>query len=243
MELIVKKKHKVIFTVSVVVNVMLISILGAVFLKLGGLSFITALAGTDEGSYEDNPYYQERTNLFEEIEIPKGQTIFIGDSITQRGLWDELLPESTINNRGINSDTTIGVLNRLDDIIESKPEEVFIMIGVNDLFENKTVEEILGNYQGILKRFKSESPNTIIYIQSVLPVNNEVYGDAIDNEDVKQLNSKLKDLAASSGNKFIDVYSQVSNDDQLEEGLTIDGIHLNGKGYDVWKEVLKDNGI
>ena len=46
------------------------------------------------------------------------------------------------------------------------------MIGINDLNEQKSVKT-KANYAEILERIHKESPDTKVYIQSVLPVNNK----------------------------------------------------------------------
>ena len=39
-----------------------------------------------------------------------------------------------VRNRGISGDVTDGVLLRLGELIKYKPTSIFIMIGINDLF-------------------------------------------------------------------------------------------------------------
>ena len=47
------------------------------------------------------------------------------------------------------------------------------MIGVNDLSKGKSKAYILNNYQKIIDEILSDRPETRIYIQSNLPVNDE----------------------------------------------------------------------
>ena len=44
----------------------------------------------------------------------------------------------TLVNRGISGDFTNGVLARLEEITHYKPKAIFLLIGVNDLFEDNT---------------------------------------------------------------------------------------------------------
>jgi lysophospholipase L1-like esterase len=57
----------------------------------------------------------------------------LGDSLTEWGNWHELVPEHRIINRGIAGDTSSGVLDRLQEVIERRPKVVFVMIGTNDI--------------------------------------------------------------------------------------------------------------
>src|SRR3954464_460041 len=62
-------------------------------------------------------YWRERTSLFRVIG-QKAEVVMIGDSLTDGGEWAELFPQQDIVNRGIDSDTTHGVLARLDTLLK-----------------------------------------------------------------------------------------------------------------------------
>ena len=51
----------------------------------------------------------------------KPDVVMIGDSLTDGAEWREIFPDQKIVNRGIDSDTTDGVLARLDEIVSIKP--------------------------------------------------------------------------------------------------------------------------
>ncbi len=75
-----------------------------------------------------------------------------------------------MKNRGISGDVTAGVLNRLAEIYYYKPKKVFIKIGINDLFHNElTPEYIANNIKLIVDKIHLESPQTKIYVQTILP--------------------------------------------------------------------------
>ena len=75
--------------------------------------------------------YERWTSQFEHLEIQAGDVVFLGDSITEGGAWDELFPGVPVRNRGIGGDTTSGVLDRLDQITRGRPAKVFLKIGTN----------------------------------------------------------------------------------------------------------------
>lgn len=237
---ILRKTTRVIFIISLAVNLLGILIAGFIFYKVGGVSYVSAKLD-DTHVYDENPYYVERTELFNGVGVKENSTIFIGDSITQRGLWDELLPNSNIINRGINSDTTEGVKNRLNEIVDSNPERVFLMIGVNDLYAGLPLNETISNYEEILKQIKTGTPDTEVYVQSVLPLNYEMYsaGDKIKNETIQELNKSLKYLSEEHGYTYVNLYSLFETEGQLNKQYSYDGIHLNGEGYNVWGETIK----
>lgn len=235
------RKLKFIFIVSLAINFIGLSVGLVLFYKAGGVNYVYSKMNNEKPTYLDNVYYKERMSVFEDMEVEKGQVIFIGDSITHQGLWNELIPNSNIINRGIGSDTTEGVKHRLEDVVNSKPSKIFMLIGINDLYEDRTIDGIKKNYVKILSEIQKNTPETKVYLQSVLPVNNEVYGDAISNKDVLSLNKELQSVAKDFNYEYIDIYSKLSKDDQLVKDLTVDGIHLNSSGYKVWRDIIQEH--
>lgn len=168
------------------------------------------------------------------------ETVFLGDSITFREDWNVLFGVSDIANAGVAGDTTDDIFARLDSAIGSKPQKLFLMIGANDLLRGKDVSSVASNYEKILNKIKSESPDTIIYIQSVLPVNNNIskYG-IVDSQKIIDLNGKLRSMA--DGNKvfFINLYPYFCGADNiLYARYASDGLHPNSHGYAVWKNLI-----
>lgn len=218
---------KRLFWLSFIANILLIVVLSTVLVKSGLLTNYFS-----NGSIMVNPKYEQRISLFEKIE-KDGQIVFLGDSITERGLWSEFFPESSIANRGIESDTTEGVLKRIDDISKSKPEKLFIMIGVNDLIFDVPLEETIDNYSDIIESIKSQSPETEIFTQSVLPVEEGSYG--INNDAIDILNEEILILSNSNEVEYIDLNSIFKNNsNHLKDEYSEDGLHLNGNAYEVW---------
>ena len=186
-------------------------------------------------------YYIEKQTLFDNLPQSDNTIYFLGDSLTDGCEWNELLSNPKIKNRGINGDTTQGILNRLNKITQSKPQKIFIMIGINDLLNNIETTKILDNYQKIIANIKYNSPKTKIYIESILPMNFEIDKTRrpIANQNISDFNNNLKNFADNSNIFYIDLYSKFLNSaNQLDEKYTLDGIHLNGQGYLIWKNEI-----
>ena len=81
-------------------------------------------------------FYHKRIDEFKNNPIGSGKIVFLGNSITEAGGdWNKrFVSANKIVNRGISGDITEGVLSRLDEIIHYKPIAVFILIGINDIF-------------------------------------------------------------------------------------------------------------
>ncbi|VBB08968.1 Hypothetical protein LUCI_4254 [Lucifera butyrica] len=168
--------------------------------------------------------------------------VFLGDSITDEGDWSALFPNSPVENRGIGGDTTLGVLNRLDEVIALKPSQIFLMIGTNDLCFGRSLPDIVTNYRRILTRFQTELPQTQVYIQSVLPFNDTIFPSRLlrTNDNIRKLNKDIKQLARQYDYPYINLVPAFSGPDgRLPARYTSDGLHLSDAGYRVWRGQIK----
>ncbi len=238
-----KDKIIIFLFTSYLFNILLLVLLALLIARSYGLVYkikqkLLIKFKKNNNSY--SAYYLHKKSHFEILPKNKNSVIFLGDSITDEGEWTELLDNSNIKNRGISGDTTDGVLNRLDEIFKSQPQKVFIMIGINDLMSNKSINQTLTDYKHILSSIQNQIPNTEVFIQSVLPVNNKITRYWQNNNNVFKLNQKLEELAKEFQNQYIDLFSHLSDsENQLDAQYTLDGLHLNGQGYLVWKEVIE----
>ena len=211
--------------------------------------FIAFVSRAQNRTYDTLPYvpdyYAKRLALFKSEPIVENKIIFIGNSITQFGNWKKLLNDSSVINRGIAGDITFGVLNRLDETIARKPAKLFIKIGINDISKNIPDQVIVENILSIVRKVKTNSPRTQVFVQSVLPTNQkakEEYPDAVGkNDHVVNVNTLLMKHAKRNGYTFVDLYAIFHDDDgNLNAGYAVDGIHLTEVAYQRWIELLKD---
>ena len=201
------------------------------------------LFAQDSAKPEFSTYYYQKKSLFESLPDTKREIIFLGNSITDGGEWAELFKNEKIKNRGISGDITDGVLYRLDEVVSSKPDKIFIMIGINDLARGKTPDYVLVNYSKILAKIKETTPGTEVYIQSVLPVNDE-FGMFVNHtnksKEIIEVNKGLKKMAVNFEYTFIDLTNTFSDSKgKLKKEFSNDGLHLMGEAYLAWKSVIK----
>jgi lysophospholipase L1-like esterase len=191
------------------------------------------------------PIYYHRKSHFDLLPDTENEIVFLGDSLTENCRWAELFENAKVKNRGIGGDRTNGILQRLDEVVSSTPEKVFLMIGINDLYDGFDIQEIVLNYSRIIQKISQSSSDTKIYVQSLLPINEQLlsryYPDSkIKVKNIHKLNNNLKDLCRQFDLTYVDLYPLfVANGDQLNENLTLDGLHLNGKGYWIWKSAIE----
>lgn len=192
--------------------------------------------------YEDfshNPFYTHRLNQFEFLAIKPGDIVFLGDSLTNEGEWSELLSIS-IKNRAISGDTTAGLLQRLDAILQATPHKVFLMIGINDLIRGVSVEQLVQNYATLLTRFHTQSPSTQVYIQSLLPLGDRCYRQELQ-ANVLAVNQQLFALAETFSCTYINLFPHFTNQlGSLDSQYSQDDLHLNGIAYDRWRQLIRE---
>lgn len=187
--------------------------------------------------------YHPRVALMKTFHHSEKDIVFLGNSITFWGEWQQLLRNSHIRNRGIPGDTSYGVLDRLDEVTEGKPAKVFLMIGINDLARNTPANVVINNCRRIVAGIKAKSPATRMYVQTMLPTNdsfkklpNHCNKDGL----IREVNIGLAVLANEEGATFIDLYSHFADPaGKLKKELTWDGVHLTAEGYLLWAEILK----
>ena len=197
-------------------------------------------------------FYYKKIAEFEKSPVGYNKIVFLGNSITQ-GLrhYTNVFNRDDIVNRGISGDYTEGVLARLQEIIYYKPKAVFLLIGLNDFFDdnsnrpNRTPNYVSNNIIRIAKTIKQRSPKTKVYIQTIMPINNQQYledkpyvqflwpesSPSVNN----QINETNQRIISNKNFDIIDLHSAfLSNDSQLDTKYSADGVHLNELGYKNW---------
>lgn len=179
--------------------------------------------------------------------VNKNTIVFLGNSITQVGKWQVLLPDKKVINKGISGDVTKGVLARIEDCLSAKPEKIFVMIGINDLKIGLAVDSITIGQTKIIKQIKKLSPQTRIYMQSTLPVNESMLANIykrLNNEAINQMNAALKLVCKQQKVGYLDVHSTLTDQNgQLKQALSTDGLHLKPEAYVIWVNYLKTNKL
>ena len=178
------------------------------------------------------------------LPISENDIVFLGNSITDGGEFSELLGMNNIKNRGITSDVISGVEQRLDQVLRGKPKKIFLLIGINDISHKLSAEQIASNYERLVDRIISGSPQTKLYLQSIMPINNDFkrYKNLFGTEKViVETNALIKKIATEKGVAFIDLTNTLADETtgKLKVEFTNDGLHLTGNGYKAWVEKIR----
>lgn len=192
-------------------------------------------------------YYDQKLSMFEIMPDQAGETVWMGDSITDGGEWSELFPLQKTLNRGISSDNTFGILFRLAEVTKRKPKKIFLLIGINDIARNIPDSVILRNYQKIITGIQQQTPRSRLYIQSILPTNDN-FSDFKNHQhktaQIMAVNSALQKMCNGKKIVYVDLYNQFTDvAGKLDTRYTNDGLHLTGEGYKKWKQVLLEKKL
>jgi len=180
----------------------------------------------------DAASYVHRQTLFERLPVHGRPIVFLGDSLTAGCEWGEFYVGAL--NRGIGGDTSAGVIDRLSTITQYHPRAIFLMIGINDLVNLKaTPAQTATNIGTILSRIRQASPDTAIFLESLLP-----RGDTRGAIFAREVNQRIRLLADGKTVTYIDLYPAFLDRTVLNPKFTSDGGHLNGEGYELWKKMI-----
>lgn len=208
--------------------------------------FVALLVATTGNAQERtySTFYHQRATLFEELPVTSDDIIFLGNSITNGGEWSELFNNKHVKNRGISGDVCMGVYDRLDAVLRGKPAKIFLLAGINDVSRGTPADTIVLRIGAITQKIKQDSPKTKLYLQSILPVTDhyKMFGGHTSRwQVIKKINEGLIRLADQEKVTYIDLYSHFVDEKtgKMNIEYTNDGLHLLGKGYLKWVEIVK----
>jgi lysophospholipase L1-like esterase len=210
-----------------------------------------ALPASDEGLPGDGPirrldwfvrlWLERRTAWSRTVEQDRGAVVFLGDSITQGwgGGLGAAFPGMKVANRGIDGDTSRGVLIRLaDDVIAVRPSAVVLLIGTNDLSLGATPETVAGNVRLILGALKQHDPRVPIILNQVFP------SSAAKNrpsDGIKALNALLRAAVKNDSQVTLletwPLFATPEGDAPPSEFPDL--LHINEVGYAKWAAALR----
>ena len=208
-------------------------------LLLGVVRSLWLRSRTPDTDYWGRTHFEARSDLFERLGVPDNSLVFLGDSLTERADWNELLGRHDAVNRGIGGDTVPGLLSRLAPVLRARPKTIVLLIGINDLDRGAKPEAVAADLETLLARLRAELPQTVLIVQSVLPMRDVGRGVSVAQASVSELNGLLVEACRQHQARYLDLQpALVDREGALDAAVTKDGIHLNGEGYLRWAALL-----
>ncbi len=206
-------------------------------------TFIALLLFAVTAVLADGPFRNHRYDSFKVLSVTGDNIVFIGNSITDMHCWPEVFVTSNgdylpIVNRGNSGTYSTEQSDNLESYINGKPKKVFMMIGTNDIATsgglNFSPEQVLAYVKSIVKRIHARSPQTKIYLYSILK---NKTGNRVEATWLKA-NELTKAYAdATEGVTYIDLYDKLAN---VANGgaWSYDNLHLTAGAYQAWCETI-----
>lgn len=194
----------------------------------------------DSLRYLKNPLYNRSLEMYDVYKTKHADVIMLGNSLTNGGKWNELLGRTNVLEMGIPSDILSGFLARVNYVYKFNPKIVFIMGGLNDIYNWTPVEEIFSLYVKLVNEIRSK--NIIVVIQSTTYAAKNYgkdYGGTPEtngnrNREVDKLNKLLSEFAKKNNIDYLDINSLLSRNGYLKDEVTWDGVHFKANAYKIW---------
>ena len=206
-------------------------------------TFIALLLCAVTAILADGPFRNHRYDSFKALSVTSENILFIGNSITDMHCWPEVFVTSNgdylpIVNRGNSGTYSTEQSDNLESYINGKPKKVFMMIGTNDIATsgglNFSPEQVLAYVKSIVTRIHARSPQTKIYLYSILKNRT---GNRVEATWLKA-NELTKAYAdATEGVTYIDLYDKLAG---VADGgqWSYDNLHLTAGAYQAWAETI-----
>lgn len=183
-------------------------------------------------SYTVADYMIATANLQSNLAIDTGDIVFVGNSLTSHFPM-EMFGDTKYKNRGVGSNTTKEILDRIKPIAEAHPAVIITEVGFNDISAGRPVIQAFNNYCNIIQIIRTTAPRTTLIVQSTLPVGDIKYMPSVDS-----LNTLLKQHCIENKIQYLDLHPVLRKGAGLDSTLTWDGIHLNYEGYKRWYDTV-----
>lgn len=214
------------------------------------------------------PVYTEPPNVDLSAAVPESEmvgddyfddAVFIGNSLTVGLQRSVPLKARYFASVGLNvsqvftkelipmqSGKTATVSEALGTVEFSK---VYLMFGINELGWG-SIASFINYYGQIIDRIREVNPEAIIYVQSILPINeakwakSRDYHSCINNFAVATFNQKIIDMCVQKNVAFVNVGEVLADETgNLFSDATSDGIHIGGVYAVRWVDYLKSHTV
>lgn len=207
--------------------------------------FLFVVLVTNAQSKEPFPFWNEvqKFKTADSAAFPAAnQVLFIGSSSFT--MWKDVqtyFPDRKILNRAFGGSTLADVIRyRYDVIFPYQPKQIVIYCGENDFASSDTVtvELVMQRFTTLFNYIRAKYKNVPVAYVSMKPSPSRVH---LLNK-YKEANQKIKSFLATKPNtKFVDVYNAMLNEngEPMPDIFLKDNLHMNAKGYAIWKTKLE----
>jgi alpha-L-fucosidase len=191
--------------------------------------------------------WEKRNNQFNKRAERGGfDVVFLGDSLTHfweqagKKTWDEKIAPLNAVSFGINGDTTLEVIYRLQNGNlggAADPKVVVLMIGTNDNAKGRKEEGTAWAVGEIIKEIQSRRPKAKILLLAIFP------RDELPDQPLRVKNAKTNALLAKLADNKTVFFKDIGPaflepDGKLSKEVSPDFLHLTEEGYRRWADAV-----
>jgi lysophospholipase L1-like esterase len=234
-------------------------LLGAVLILSLQVAFSPTKGG---GAAADQPVARTDANsklahqqMLDNLKKGRIDVYFVGDSITRRwratdypqfqANWKENFFGWNVANFGWGGDTIQNILWRLQngELEGVHPKVIVLLAGTNNVgntpASDAKVAEIAKGIKALLDTLQDKAPKSTIILMGILPRNDSRKPTAVV-QSINKINEHIAPFADGKTIRYLNINDKlVDKDGKLFDGMTVDGLHLSVKGYQVWADALK----
>ncbi|MCI8504031.1 MAG: SGNH/GDSL hydrolase family protein [Dorea sp.] len=160
-------------------------------------------------------------------------TLILGDFTAQGVYEQEVLGESFVLAREsscVHDPDGTGVTENLEAAAQKNPQVIFLLLGSNDAaLEDGSAAIFEEEYAAFLNQVKDRLPDTKIYVNSILPVQQKAIEEAEGLADIPEYNERLRRVCEEAGVVFVD-----NSDLVKEDCYKDDGKRMRQRYYTAW---------
>ena len=171
--------------------------------------------------------------------FPEGAVLFVGSSSVR--MWktvDNDFPQVPVVNRGFGGSQFSDLLYYLDRLVTCyQPSKIFIYEGDNDISSGKKPQQIVKEAMEVRQKIAQSLPGVPVFFIAAKP---SVARWKL-RKKYQQLNSQLALYAAKTpATGFVNVWDPAldENGEVLTDIFLEDNLHMNEKGYAIWKAAI-----
>lgn len=175
------------------------------------------------------------------LDLQDYDALIVGSSSVR--MWkdiDRYFPGHKFLNRGFGGSQMSDVIYYKEDLIFRHPlEKLFLYEGDNDIVWGKSVGRVKRDFKKVLREVRKRMPDTRVYIISVKP---SLQKNRMEKQrKYLRLNRWMKRYCQRKEQlRFVNVWPAMlsENGTPREELFIKDGIHMTGKGYEIWADKI-----
>ncbi len=187
--------------------------------------------------------FEDEIKAFEaqdKVKMPKkGGILFIGSSSIR--LWktlDKDFPGQPVINRGFGGSQISDSIRYIPRIVlPYQPKMIVFFAGTNDIASNKTAARVSDDFRTFVQTVRTDLPKVKVAFLSITPAPSR--WSML--QEINKANQMVRDYCfATEGLIYIDAYPYMvdAQGGPRPEFFVSDQLHMNDKGYAVWRRLV-----